>query len=180
MPRRANLLTNAMVLDVETSGTDPNEFSLISLGAVYYGSEFYVELEPDRPGWDLQSAAVHKLNRKQLEANGLNPKLAFRQFYEWMKRTGRFVSFGRYARNKIPLVYCFPYDMIWMDLYLRRYTGMNPIRNHFRDIRTMLSVLTGNAFAKIPKADLDGLKYTHNALDDAKYEMAYLEKVLSE
>ena len=159
-------------IDVETSGSVPGLYDLVSIGACVIGDlkggpKFYEEIVPHGGMWDPEAEAIHKLSQSQLRNNGVDPKIAIVTFNEWaVDVAGKdgspvFASWGTF-------------DWMWMGYYLekfgKRYTY--PFGPNSLELKSYYLGLTKNtewrmtAKGRMPKDDLRGA-HTHNALDDA-------------
>ena len=167
-------------VDVETSGNNPGNASLISIGACVVedtSKQIYLELKPlaDR-AWDDEAQSVHKLDRSQLEQSGLEPAVAMQQLDDWVVST---------ANGTRPIFVGFnaPFDWMFVADYFWRYIGRNPFGISALDLKSYYMARHGvERWAETSRqyvcATL-GLvpDRTHNALDDAR-EQALLARVL--
>ena len=105
-------------IDVETSGSVPGLYDLVSIGACVIGDDkrvFYEEVVPHGGIWDPEAAAIHQLTQEHLKENGRDPKIAIMSFIGWV---------GVVAGDTRP-VFCSwgTFDWMWMQWYLRKYAG---------------------------------------------------------
>ncbi len=168
-------------IDVETSGSVPGLYDLVSIGACVVGDlkggpKFYEEIVPHGGMWDDEAGAVHGLTREHLREYGVDPKIAIVSFNEWVVgvagKDGRPV-FGSWST----------FDWMWMGYYLekfgKRYTyPFGPSSLEFKSY--YLGLVKGTewrvtAKGRMPKEDLSGA-HTHNALADAIEQAEMVEK----
>lgn len=158
-------LDRIISVDVETSGSHPSEYALLSIGACTLfrpRQKFYVELIPDREGEDAEAMAVHNLSMADLRRNGQPPAQALRDFANWLEQS--------IQDDQIPLFMGFnaAFDWMFVNDYFLRYTGSNPFGHSALDIKSFLM-----GFNRIPWAQTS-MKYItddplrHNALADAE------------
>lgn len=169
-------------VDVETSGPNPGQYSLLALGActVFEPLEtFYMEIQPVGDAFTPEALAVCKLDLQNLKANGLPPAQAMRNFARWVKgaapRGTRAVFVALNA----------PFDWMFVNDYFHRYLGRNPFGHSALDIKALYMGLTGadwqdtslSAMAERYQMDLE---LTHNALQDAIDQAGVFHRVLNE
>ncbi len=167
-------------IDVESSGSVPGLYDLVSIGACVIGNlkggpKFYEEIVPHGGMWDPEAAAVHLLTQEHLKENGRDPKIAIMSFIGWV---------GVVAGDTRPVFASWgSFDWMWMGYYLekfgKRYTY--PFGPNSLELKSYYLGLTKNtewrmtAKGRMPKEDLYG-KHTHNALDDAIEQAQMVEK----
>jgi ribonuclease T len=167
-------------VDVETSGNNPSNASLISIGACLVDDptiQFYVELKPleDRL-WEAEAQSVHKLDRAQLEESGLEPDEAMRQFEAW-------ITANTNASRPIFVGFNAPFDWMFVADYFWRYLGRNPFGISALDLKSYYMARDGvERWAQTSRQYICAVlglvpDRTHNALDDAR-EQALLARVL--
>ena len=167
-------------VDVETSGNNPSNASLLSIGAClvdYPDKKLYLELKPleDRV-WDSEAQSVHKLDREQLVQSGLEPAEAMQSFEAWVNAN---------ADGTRPIFVGFnaPFDWMFVADYFWRYLGRNPFGISALDLKSYYMARDGvERWAETSRQYMCarlGLvpDRTHNALDDA-HEQALLARVL--
>jgi len=176
-----------VVLDWETTGLIPGPFSAISLGAVAVvngaeHSEFYTNIL-ELPGAKRQRSTMEFWSHHQERWNDtlVNPKPpaeAMGSFVEWILKLPGTNKTRVFAANPASFESCF------LMYYLYRYLPEDYFAQAFNrvrvlDIRTMVAMLFGKDFSRaerslIPAEWTEGLKITHNALDDAREQARVL------
>ncbi len=171
-------------IDVETSGSVPGLYDLVSIGACVVGDvktparktpEFYMELAPHGGLWNDEAGAVHGLTQEHLREFGVDPKIVITKFVDWVMEVAGDTRpvFGSWST----------FDWMWMGYYLekfgKRYTyPFGPSSLEFKSYYLGLTKGTEwrtTAKGRMPKEDLSG-KHTHNALADAIEQAEMVEK----
>ena len=157
-------------VDVETAGGTPQRYAMISIGACLVDDPditFYAELRPDKPEVDERALAVSGLEIEQLEANGLDPKVALLRFEDWVHAV--------VPEGDVPIFTAFnaPFDWMFVDAYFQRYLGRNPFGHTALDMKAYAMGMENGTWAQTsmrvlsPKY-LTGRPLSHNALNDAQ------------
>jgi hypothetical protein len=177
--------------DVETDGSIPGPFSLLSLALVYagrfdgkrfsvptaYEQTFYRELKPISGEYEPEALRVNGLDRARLEREGDDPSQAMTDAARWVWR----VSAG--AR---PVLVAFPlsFDWTWLYWYFVRFSRDGSPFNHSScyDIKTAYAVKAHLPIARAGRSAIkDSLRsrrpHTHHALDDAIEQAEIFAKV---
>lgn len=168
--------------DVETDGSIPGPFSLLSFGLVFagrfdgrhferprtYDHGFYRELKPISKAFETEALAVNGLDRERLMREGQEPSEAMTAACRWVKSV---------AGDARPVLVAYPLSFDWTFLYwyFVRYSADGSPFNHSScfDIKTAIAVKKRLPIAQSGRAGLAGLNldskkpHTHNALDDA-------------
>lgn len=161
--------------DVETNGTIPGVFSMLSLGAVAFNHEgnelsrFQVNIKelPDARQdhdtmlwWKKQGEDVWAAIRKDV----VNAVTAMRRFDVWTS-----VLPGRL----VPIAYPASWDWMFLYWYMIRFNGNSPFGFQCLDMKTLAAQILDLPFRSIsksvmPKSWFDPtLKHTHIPMDDA-------------
>jgi len=164
---------NGLIIDVESTGPHPLEYSMVQIGAVdLKGNEFTCNMRP-RPGTIADPAA--------LKATGLtweqvcewpDPEAQMRLFREFLEDTYGGKRVVSWSDNPA-------FDWQWINTYLWAYTGGNPLGHSMRRIGDFYAGLQHNVTAASKWKRLRDTKHTHHALDDARGNMEALKKILS-
>lgn len=179
--------------DVETDGTIPGPYSLLSFALVYagrfdgirfappanYEQTFYRELKPISDDFQVDALKVNGLDRKRLQVQGAEPAVAMTEASQWVQKV---------AQGARPVLVAFPlsFDWTWLYWYFVRFSTVGSPFNHSScfDIKTAYAVKAHLPIAKAGRANInDRLKsvrqHTHNALDDAIEQAEVFAKVFS-
>lgn len=167
-------------VDVEASGPSPSTGSLLSIGACLVDDPevgLYLELKPDPDlPWSADAERVHRLDRRRLESEGLEPAEAMTRLADWLATAcaGRqpvFVGFNA------PFDWMFVADCFW------RHLGRNPFGISALDLKSYFmgreAIARWQETRRIYVDRRYGLEadHNHNALDDARGQ-ARLARVL--
>lgn len=167
--------------DVETDGTIPGPFSMLSFALVVAGrfdgrcferpanldDVFEAELRPISNDFQVDALRVNGLDRDRLLREGESPESA-------MTRAARWVC--QHAGSDTPVLVAYPlaFDWIWLYWYFERFAeGGSPFR-HSRcfDLKTAFAVKSGRPLSmssreSLPSELRSDRPHTHRALDDA-------------
>lgn len=178
----ASLTETFLSVDVETSGPNPGQYSMLAIGACTISEPqetFYVELQPVSQRYTPQAMAVSGLSLEKLTETGQSPTEAMRHFAEWVKQvSGPSIRPVFVALNA-------PFDWMFVNDYFHRYLGRNPFGHNALDIKALYMGLTGalwedtfiEAMAKRYRLDL---QLTHHALQDAIDQAVVFRRALAE
>lgn len=168
-------------IDVEADGPIPGDFSMSSLGAVVaepaLGRTFYRELRPITDRFVPEAAAVSKLDRAKLLAEGADPAAVMREFAEWAE-----VAAGR-GRRPVAVFFNATFDWQFVNWYFHHFLGRNPFGISGLDIKALYMGTLGlprwgqASKRNFDSAFLSGRAHSHNALDDAKEQAEIFLKV---
>ena len=149
-----------IVVDVETDGPIPNDYSMISFGAVIVDKDlkktFQAKIKPISEKYKKERLNFIKLSRKETESYE-NPKKALTEFVKWIE-----------DNTKGKLVFLSDnngFDWMFMCWYLEHFLGKNPFGYNSTNISSLYRGLT-----KDLNANFDSLRKTphnHNPLNDA-------------
>jgi len=168
-------------IDVEADGPVPGDFSMSSLGAVVaepaLDRTFYRELKPITDRFVPEAAAVSKLDRAKLKAEGADPATAMREFAEWANAAA--------GRGRRPVAVCFnaTFDWQFVNWYFHHFLGKNPFGISGLDIKALYMGALGlprwgqTSKRNFDRTFLSGRPHSHNALDDAKEQAEIFLKV---
>jgi len=169
-----------IIVDIEASGPNPGNYSMLSIGACTVSEPlytFYIELKPDKKEFITQAMEVNKLSMEHLIKEGINPKEALREFADWIEKV---VPDGK------PIFTAFnaPFDWMFVNDYFLRYLGKNPFGHKALDIKALFMGKTNVSWEKTShkwiskyfKLDSD---LPHHALQDALIEANLLKLILS-
>ena len=171
--------TRYVSVDVEAAGSNPSDYSLLSIGACLVTNplvKFYVEIRPlnekveEWPAKNLPDL----LARCLLE--GLPPKSAMEKFARWLEEKVKgkpiFVGF-----NAV-------FDYKFVDWYFLHFLGFNPFGINALDIKAYYAGKFGKMWNETNKKKMKAVlgvttPHTHNALEDAVEQAEIFRRVLT-
>jgi ribonuclease T len=176
-------LNHYISVDVETSGPNPSEHSLLSIGACTLAAPrqtFYIELQPDREHFVPQALAVSQLSLSELAEKGTPPGAALLRFADWLKEV--------IPQEIRPLFVAFnaPFDWSFVNDYFHRYLGYNPFGHNALDIKAFYMGKAGVTWEQTSLRVLsqrylgEHHHLSHNALEDAMDQADVFIRILEE
>jgi len=169
-------------VDVETSGPNPSQYSLLSIGACTLDEPqktFYCELKPVNRNALPRALEVSQLSMNELAEKGLEPQEAMTRFETWLEAT--------VPEGHIPVFVAFNagYDWMFVNDYFHRYLGRNPFGHTALDIKSYYMGSKGTIWQETSKAFLsplylDNQSLTHHALQDAIDQGRMFKLILKE
>lgn len=166
-------------VDVETSGPNPADYSMISIGACAVDdpeSGFYAELKPVTDAVVESALDVSGLSMERLQRDGLSPADAMRQFEDWIDLVT--------PRGNVPVMVAFNavFDWMFVDAYFHRFLKRNPFGHSALDIKAFYLGYAGGTWAGtsmrvLSPLYLGGQHLTHNALGDARDQAELFRRV---
>ena len=167
--------------DVETDGSIPGPYSILSFALVFAGSfdgetfsrpedhsnYFYAELRPISTEFEQEALVVNGLDRDKLCREGEDPRAAMTRASQWVRRI---------AGKRAPVLVAYPlsFDWSWLYWYFIRFSADKSPFAYSRcfDIKTAYSIKASVPIAKAGRSRiLSELRpnhvHTHHALDDA-------------
>ena len=153
----------AVVIDVESDGPAPGLYSMVSLGAVVcepgLARTFRMEVSPlPHASFNPEALSVVGVTREQHLAYE-NPTTAVLRFRDWLVGLGGHPVM--WSDNPA-------YDWQFVNYYLHRYAGGNPLGFSARRIGDLYCGMVGRLNANREWKSLRQTKHTHDPLDDAK------------
>jgi len=181
-PRSAGSTDVYFSADIETDGSIPGIYSMLSFAMVYAGEfdgesfvrpetldrSFYRELRPISAEFEQEALDVNKLDRNRLVCEGCDPELAMTEAAHWIKQV---------AGNAKPILVAYPlsFDWAWLYWYFVRFSKVGSPFNHSLcfDVKTAFAVkaklpISQSGRSQLSSALKSGRRHTHNALDDAR------------
>ena len=154
-------------VDVETSGPNPREYAMLSIGACLVDEperSFYVELKPTTEAVVPDALAVSGLSMTDLARDGVEPEAALLQFEEWL---------GELSGPPIFVAFNAAFDWMFIEDYFHRFLGRNPFGHAALDIKAYAMGMANSTWAAtsmrfLSPLYLDGQPLEHNALSDAR------------
>lgn len=149
------------MVDVETDGPIPGDYSMISFGAVLVDEQlnrtFYGQLKPISEQWLPEALAVSGHTRAETMAFD-DPKAVMAKFKDWIKAESKgrpiFISDNN------------GFDAMFICWYFHHFLGENPFGFSSRRLADLYCGLEKDTFAKWKH--LRKTKHTHHPVDDAR------------
>lgn len=169
-------------VDVETAGPNPNQYSLLAIGACLVSDPqrgFYVELQPVNQNADPVAMAVHKLSLEHLSERGLPPAQAMARFEQWLS------SIMPPGQSPLFVAFNAAFDWMFVADYFHRFLGRNPFGHAALDIKSFYMGLGGVRWSEtsmryLAPRYLGEPSLTHNALRDAQDQAELFRRLLIE
>jgi hypothetical protein len=167
--------------DIETDGSIPGPFSMLSFALVFAGTfdgkefvrpvrydrSFYKELRPISDNYDDEALRVNGLDRDFLCKNGDAPDNVMDSAYDWITHLAG-------DCNPVLVAYPLSFDWAWLYWYFMKFSKNGSPFGHSRcfDIKTALAVKSKSPIStagrsRLPASLAPPGRHTHNALDDA-------------
>jgi len=169
-------------VDIETSGPNPGNYAILSIGACTITEpkkSFYIELKPDAEGFLPESLAISGLSLKTLKETGSHPKDAMLKFSQWIKNV--------VPEGSQPVFTAFnaPFDWMFINDYFHRYLGYNPFGHKALDIKALYMGLRKTnwletSYHAIIKETGHKIALSHHALEDAIMQAKIFKILLDE
>jgi len=169
-------------IDVETSGPNPSQYSLLTIGACTIKarpSTFYIELKPVSMNAVPAALAISRLSMERLAERGHEPAEAMAQFEAWLK--------AETPEGQMPVCVAFnaPFDWMFVNDYFHRFLRRNPFGHAALDIKSFYMGLAGVPWAEttlrlISPLYLGNRQLTHHSLRDAMDQAELFQKLVAE
>ena len=164
-----NLKELYLSIDIETSGPNPGNYAMLSIGACTIAEprkSFYIELKPDADDFLPEALAVSQLSLEKLRETGIPAKDAMLDFSQWITRV--------VSEEFHPVFTAFnaPFDWMFVNDYFHRYLGHNPFGHKALDIKALYMGLRKTNWMEtsyntiIKNMGLEAA-LSHHALEDA-------------
>ena len=169
-------------VDVETSGPNPSQYSLLSIGACTIFepiTTFYVKLKPVSERYQESAMMINRLSFERLKENGEPPEKAMAKFDAWVHDV---VPHGKQA---VFVAFNAPFDWMFVADYFYRYLGRNPFGYKALDIKALYMGLKGvpwrqTSMKQLSEIYLGNNHLTHHALQDALDQAVIFKQILEE
>lgn len=151
---------SVIVVDVESDGPIPGDYSMISIGAVIVdrnlNKTFYGELKPISEKWIPSALKVSGFTREETMAFD-DPVAVMERFALWIKKES----------SSRPLFFSDNngFDWQFINWYFIHFTGKNPFGFSSQNIGSLYKGLVGDMFKNFKH--LRKTEHTHNPVDDA-------------
>ena len=150
-----------IMVDIESDGPIPGDFSMICFGAVVVeeglGCSFYGQLRPISERYIPEALAVSGFTREQTMAFP-EPESVMRNFAEWLRSVSSdrllFISDNN------------GFDWQFINWYFHHFTGANPFGFSSTNLGSLYKGLVKDTFQTFKH--LRRTKHTHPPVDDAK------------
>ena len=161
-----------LVIDVESTGQHPVDYSCIQIGAVdLNGAEFFCKMRP-LPGKLIQPEAMNAIGLTEEELMDYpEASIGMKAFAEFLNDTYEGKRVTSWSDNPA-------FDWQFINAYLWQFHGSNPLGFSMRRIGDFYAGLQHNVYAASKWKKLRDTKHTHNALDDARGNVEALRKIL--
>ena len=169
-------------VDVETAGSVPSSYSLLSVGACVVDRPeegFYVELVPEHDSVMPGALEVSGLSMEKLALEGTDPAAAMGQFEAWVLQVT--------PEGSVPVFVGFntPFDWMFVADYFERHLGRNPFGHSAVDIKSYYMGKFGTTFRStsmkhLSPQYLDGKPLSHNALGDARDQAQLFRSIVAD
>lgn len=150
-----------IIVDIESDGHIPGDFSMISFGAVIVKDTlditFYGKLKPISNNWIPESLAVSGHTREEtLEFD--DPKKVMENFEEWILKNSN--------GNPIFISDNNGFDWMFICWYFHHFIGRNPFGYSSQNLGSLYKGLVKDTSVNFKH--LRETKHTHHPVDDAK------------
>jgi hypothetical protein len=148
------------MVDVESDGPIPGDFSMISFGAVVVDDSldktFYGKLKPISDNYNEEALAISGHSREETQAFD-DPKEVMENFSDWIKTVVKeklvFISDNN------------GFDWMFICWYFHHFTGSNPFGHSSQNLGSLFKGMVKDMFQNFKH--LRKTKHTHNPVDDA-------------
>lgn len=152
-----------VIVDVESDGPIPAEFSMVCFGAVLFDDaldeSFYGKTRPIANRWVPEALAVSGFSREQhLQFD--DPKTVMEAFAAWLEQHSK----GRpvFVSDNVA------FDWQFINYYFHRFLGRNPFGFSGRRIGDLYAGLVKDAHKATEWKQFRVTRHTHNPVEDAR------------
>jgi hypothetical protein len=167
--------------DIETDGSIPGPFSILSLAMVYagafdgetfyrppaYDDRFYIELKPISDRFEPEALRINGLDREALVRSGSDPRAAMSETARWVREIAA-------AGEPVLVAYPLSFDWSWLYWYFVSFSDSGSPFGYSRcfDVKTAMAIKLGRTIGDAGRSHVPDLlkpksAHTHHALDDA-------------
>lgn len=153
--------------DIETSGSDPVNFSILSIGCVAFEGnkvlgEFYVEMAPDTCKYEEEALTVNGIDFYEA-LTWKAPAQAMREFAEWIDSLHSENERITFMSDNAG------FDWLFVATYFARYVGYNPFGWSPMSLTWLFKGMKG-VQASLPqyRKKHSSTTHDHNSLNDAR------------
>ena len=149
-----------IVVDVESDGPIPGDYSMISFGAIIVEEElertFYGKLKPISENWVPDALKVSGFSREEtLQFD--DPKSVMENFHSWIKENAKSRALFFSDNNG--------FDWQFINWYFIHFIGINPFGFSSTNLGSLYKGMVKNMYKNFKH--LRKTKHTHNPVDDA-------------
>lgn len=161
------------MVDIESDGPIPGDFSMISFGAVLVNEKldqtFYGKLKPISEHWIPEALAVSGFSREEtLDFN--DPSEVMKEFASWIKSVSKSQAMFFSDNNG--------FDWQFINWYFVHFLGKNPFGHSSTNLGSLYKGMVKDMFKNFKH--LRKTKHTHNPVDDAKGNAEALLSMIKE
>lgn len=150
-----------IMVDIESDGPIPGDYSMISFGAVlvdeHLDKTFYGKIKPISENYIPEALAVSGFSREETLAFD-DAVTVMKEFSDWLKNIAKdrpiFISDNN------------GFDWMFICWYFHHFTGSNPFGHSSQNLGSMYKGLVKDTFQNFKY--LRKTAHTHNPVDDAK------------
>jgi hypothetical protein len=171
MNSKGNFLKYIMV-DIESDGPIPGDFSMISFGAVVVDKQlnksFYGQLKPISENFVPEMLAISGHSREETMTFA-DPKQVMDNFAKWIIENCKDCKPGFISDNN-------GFDWMFICWYFHHFTGSNPFGFSSQNLGSLYKGVRRNMFSSFRY--LSETEHTHNPVDDATGDAEALLKII--
>jgi DNA polymerase III epsilon subunit-like protein len=161
-----------IIVDVESDGPIPAEFSMVCFGAVLFDDaldkSFYAQTRPVSDRFVPEALAISGFSREQ-HLGFDEPKVVMEKFEAWL---------GEYSRGHPVFVSDnLAFDWQFINYYFHRFLGRNPFGFSGRRVGDIYAGLIKDAHRATEWKKYRVTRHTHNPVDDARGERGSIEEI---
>ena len=149
------------MVDIESDGPIPHDYSMICFGAVLVepslSRTFYGQLKPISEKWIPEALAVSGFSREETLAFD-EPDRVMADFADWIKHNSHGKPIFISDNNG--------FDWMFICWYFHHFYGKNPFGFSSQNLGSLYKGLVGDVFKNFKH--LRRTKHTHHPVDDAK------------
>jgi Exonuclease len=149
------------MIDVETDGPIPGDYSMVCFGAIVVEPSltrtFYGQLRPVSEKWIPEALAVSGFEREET-LTFEQPLNVMRRFGDWVASEGKGRAIFISDNNG--------FDWQFINWYFHHFSGKNPFGHSSQNLGSLYKGLVKDTFANFKH--LRRTKHTHNPVDDAR------------
>lgn len=151
---------SCIMVDVESDGPIPGDYSMICFGAVVVDPEldktFYGKVKPISEKWIPEALKISGFTREEtMHFN--EPKVVMEEFSEWLEQNSKGRAYFISDNNG--------YDWQFINWYFHHFTGNNPFGFSSTNLGSLYKGVVKNMHKNFKH--LRKTRHTHNPVDDA-------------